>query len=317
MQTHGHPDQEALMAWKDGEVAGTEAAAIQAHVASCARCATTVEELDAVSARVRGWQVGPATFHAPAMPARPARWIGWTVAASVALALISLPAWWRTTSDRDATHGPLGLSANIFLPGAVKAAGLRSGAARVTLTVFVDWQCPACATSYSTYFNLMKEYEHSAPGQVALVLKDFPLDAKCNAAIRTAPHPAACEAAAAVRLARAQGRAEEMIQFLIDHVTPRLEPADVRAAATDLLGPFDFDAAYAKELPTIQQDVSEAVVRHVQFTPSFYINDVPLASNGHGLPTADELRAAIDAQLGNPSAGCADGMRRSRTGGCL
>ncbi len=306
------------MAWNDGEMAGADAAEIQAHVASCASCAVEVDQLDAVSARVRGWRVEPAAIQPPAMPARPTRWVRWAAAAAAAVALISLPAWWWTTSDRRAAGGAPGLSANVFLPGALQAAGLRSGAAKVTLTVFVDWQCPACATSYPTYFNLMREYEQSAPGQVALVLKDFPLDPKCNGAVPRGPHPVACEAAAAVRMARARGRAGEMIQFLIGQATPSLAANDIRAAAASILGPLDFDAAYAQELAGIQQDVSDAVLRHVQFTPSFYINDVPLASNGHALPTADELREAIDAQLGrHPNAGCPDGQRRSRTGGCL
>lgn len=296
MRNDEHPDQLTLMAWTDGEVPAPTANSIQAHVAACAVCAKTADEFGAVRARLAAWQIETPTFRLSDTPHRPSRYIRWAAAACLALAVISVPAWWWT-ADRHRANGVTGLSANILLPGAVRAAGLASATPRVTLTVFVDWQCPACATSYPTYFELMKEYEGSAPGEVSLVIKDFPLDPKCNALVRASFHPAACEAAAAVRMARARGRGDEMIGFLIAHVTPHLEPDAVRAATADILGPIDFDAAYASELKHIQEDVSEAAVRNVRYTPSFFMNDTPLATNGTDLPTAAELRAAIDGQL--------------------
>ena len=297
MQINQHPDEETLMAWKDGELAGGTAVSVEAHVASCATCGAVVGELGVLSERLAAWQVEPAAFPVRGFPARPWWGLRWVAAACVALAVISVPAW-RWAANRGSTVGVARLSANILLPGAAQAAGAMSdGAAQVTLTVFVDWQCPACAWAYPTYFQLMREYEDAAPGQIAFVIRDYPLDAKCNPALTTRYHPAACEAAAAVRMAHAQGRAEEMIQFLTAHVTPSLEPEAVRSAAFEILGPFDFDTAYARELDGIHWDISEAVARNVQYTPSFFVNDVPLASNGMGLPTADELRAAIDAEL--------------------
>jgi protein-disulfide isomerase len=296
MDTNQHPDQEALMAWQDGEITGAEAAAIRAHVDACTGCASIANEFGVVSARLGAWQVESAAFGAPRMGSGP-RLFRWAAAACLAVAAISLPAWWWTTG-RHSGNRTSGLSANILLPGAAQAAGLsQAGQAKVTLTVFVDWQCPACAVSYPTYFELMKEYEKSAPGQVALVIKDFPVNAKCNAAVKTNLHPGACEAAAAVRMARARGRGDAMIRFLIGHVRPPLQPEEIRSATTEIAGPLDFDAAYARELAGIQKDVSEAVVRHVQFTPSFFLNDIPLSSNGYGFPTTAELREAIDAQL--------------------
>jgi protein-disulfide isomerase len=317
MRKAEHPDEMTIMAWTDGEVPAATAASIQAHVASCAVCAKAAHDFGAVSARLGAWKVETATFKLADAPPGPSRYLRWAAAACLALGLISVPAW-RWTADRRGANGAPALSANILLPGAVRAAGLWSATPRVTLTVFVDWQCPACATSYPAYFELMKEYEESAPGQVALVIKDFPLDSKCNTLVHTRVHPAACEAAAAVRMARARGRGDEMIGFLIAHVTPHLEPDAIRAAAAHILGPFDFDAAYASERQRIQEDVSEAAVRNVKYTPSFFINDTPLASNGMGLPTAADLRTAIDAQLRSQQRtyGCPDGRRAMRLGGC-
>ena len=44
--------------------------------------------------------------------------------------------------------------------------------------------------------------------------KDFPLEAECNANIPQGPHPIACEAAAAVRMARKNGKAEALEDWL-------------------------------------------------------------------------------------------------------
>ena len=46
----------------------------------------------------------------------------------------------------------------------------------------------------------------SNPGAVKVVLKDYPLNSECNANMTTMLHPAACDAAVAVRLARAAQR---------------------------------------------------------------------------------------------------------------
>ena len=302
------------MAWTDGEVSGAEVASIRAHVDSCAGCAALVDEFASLGARLSEWRVEPASFALPNRPAHPLRRFKWVAAACLAIALVGLPVW-RWSSGRHVAGRPGDVGRNTALPGA--AAGLApSPAAKVTVTVFMDWLCPPCASSYPTYLQVVRDYETSAPDQVALVIRDFPLDSKCNAAVRRGVHPAACEAAAAVRIARARGRAEEMIRFFSAHVTS-LDARAVRSAATDILGSFDFDDAYARELPEIRNDVSDGVARHVQFTPSVFVNDVPLASNELGMPTVEDLRAAIDAQLRrNVNGGCPDGRRRTRAGGC-
>src|SRR5207302_3348753 len=87
--------------------------------------------------------------------------------------------------------------------------------AKVLVVKFNDYQCPPCRQSYLGYKGIFAKYEAEHPGAVRLVLKDFPLDSECNQSVRsTGPHPAACEAAVAVRLARAHNRVEAMEEWL-------------------------------------------------------------------------------------------------------
>ena len=74
--------------------------------------------------------------------------------------------------------------------------------AKVLIVKFNDYQCPACGQSYLEYKPILAKYAASNPGAVKVVMKDYPLNADCNASMRTTLHPAACDAAVAVRLAR-------------------------------------------------------------------------------------------------------------------
>ena len=78
----------------------------------------------------------------------------------------------------------------------------------VVVVKFNDYQCPACAQTHLVYEPVFAKYESSHPGSVRLVTRDFPLDPDCNDASPNGPHDAACDAAVAVRLARAVGDVE-------------------------------------------------------------------------------------------------------------
>ena len=57
------------------------------------------------------------------------------------------------------------------------------------------------------YKPIFAKYDAEQPGAVRVVLKDYPLDSECNANVANGgPHPSACEAAVAVRLAREHNR---------------------------------------------------------------------------------------------------------------
>src|SRR5262245_53526891 len=72
--------------------------------------------------------------------------------------------------------------------------------AKVLIVKFNDFQCPACGQAHVQYKPVFAKYAAEKPGQVKLVLKDYPLNRDCNDGLGQTMHPAACDAAVAVRL---------------------------------------------------------------------------------------------------------------------
>jgi len=55
-----HPlEQEELMAYLDGELSASQAAAASDHLESCAECRDLAADLQSVSRRLMAWQVEP------------------------------------------------------------------------------------------------------------------------------------------------------------------------------------------------------------------------------------------------------------------
>lgn len=152
--------------------------------------------------------------------------------------------------------------------------------AKVLIVKFNDYQCPPCRQTFLEYKSVLAKYEAAQPGAVRLVLKDFPLESECNEAITSDLHPAACEAAAAVRLAREHGRAEPLEQWLFDN-QGKLTPQLVRQGARDVGQVTDFDARYAMTLDAVKADIAYGRQLGVTATPTFFINGVRIAG---GLP---------------------------------
>jgi protein-disulfide isomerase len=140
---------------------------------------------------------------------------------------------------------------------------------------FNDFQCPACGQSYLQYKPIFAKYEAEHPGAVRLVLKDFPLNRDCNDGIPQTLHPAACDAAVAVRLAQARNRADAMEEWLYTH-QPSMTPPSVRQAAKDIGQIADFDAKYAATLALVKNDVALGRQLGVRSTPTFFINGVKI-----------------------------------------
>ena len=106
-----------------------------------------------------------------------------------------------------------------------------------------------------------------------VVLKDYPLNSQCNLDLTTPMHPAACEAAVAVRLAKAHNREEAMEEWLYTH-QPSLTPAAVRQAAREIGQVTDFDTKYASTLELVKGDIALGHQLQVRSTPTFFINGV-------------------------------------------
>jgi protein-disulfide isomerase len=107
-----------------------------------------------------------------------------------------------------------------------------SDGVKVLMVKFNDYQCPPCRQTYEAYGPLLEKWTKT--GQFKFVLKHFPLDSECNGAAPGGPHPAACEAAAAVVMARRKndGSAEKLEQWFFSHQgPPLLTPEQVKQAA--------------------------------------------------------------------------------------
>ena len=162
--------------------------------------------------------------------------------------------------------------------------------AKVLVVKFNDYLCPACGESFRAYKSVLAKYEASNPGAVRLVTRDFPLETECNTG---GPHPAACEAAVAVRLARPKGRAEALEEYLFAN-QQGMTADKVKQAARDVGQVTDFDARYQATLEQVKADSAYGRQLGVGSTPTFFINGVKL----DGMLPAVYFDQAIAYELG-------------------
>jgi uncharacterized membrane protein len=157
--------------------------------------------------------------------------------------------------------------------------GVPAEGAKVVVAKFNDYQCPACRQTYIAYKGLKQKWEAQSNGQVRWVTLDYPLESECNAG---GIHGAACEAAVAVRLARAKNRGEAMEEWLFDR-QPQLTRELVEEGARDVAQVTDFDQQYAKTLELVRADAQLGQKLQITGTPTFFINGIRI---GGGLRPA-------------------------------
>ena len=152
--------------------------------------------------------------------------------------------------------------------------GLPANGARVVVAKFNDFQCPACRQAYIAYKSIQQKYESQFPGQVAFVNVDYPLESECNTG---GIHSSACEAAVAVRLARARNRHREMEEWLFDNQAT-LTRDSVKEALAEIAQVTDFDARYNSTLQEVRADAQLGQKLQINGTPTFFINGIRIAS---------------------------------------
>jgi len=152
--------------------------------------------------------------------------------------------------------------------------------AKLVVVKFNDWMCPGCRAAYQEFKPLLAKYQ-AMPGVLKYVEKDWPWNTSCNqAATQTfGGHEAACNAAAAVRLAADRGKREPMIEWLFANQPRTLEeratmPNRVKTKTMEMLGVTDFAAAYAAKLPDIRKDVADGIALNIRSTPTYFINGI-------------------------------------------
>jgi uncharacterized membrane protein len=163
--------------------------------------------------------------------------------------------------------------------------------AKVLVVVFSDFQCPHCRAAHDAYKPLVAKYAGNS--KVRFVLKHFPLEGECNSFAPGGSHSAACEAAAAVVLARQSGKAEKMTDWLFEN-QEKLTPSGVRAAAHDVGGVSDFNGAYADALKEVRADANLGGAVGVGSTPTIVLDNKKLPA---GVVDPAALDALIDLEL--------------------
>jgi uncharacterized membrane protein len=152
--------------------------------------------------------------------------------------------------------------------------GVPANGARVVVVKFNDYQCPACRQAHIAYRGIQQKYASEYPGQVAFVNLDYPLEAECN---QGGIHGAACEAAVAVRLARAEGRGPDMEEWLFANQATLTRDA-VKEALAEIAQVTDFDERYEETLVDVRADAQLGQKLQISGTPTFFINGIRIGS---------------------------------------
>jgi protein-disulfide isomerase len=164
--------------------------------------------------------------------------------------------------------------------------------AKVLLVEFTDLQCPHCRQKYLELKPILEKHA-GRPKDVTLLLKHWPISSACNPKVTGNPHPSACDAAAAVVMARRAGTADALVDWFFTH-QDEMTPATVRRAASEIGKIADFDAQHARAIQEVKTDIALGSALGVNSTPSFFINARRLP--GGGLPP-HYFAALLDLQV--------------------
>src|SRR4029079_17437527 len=161
--------------------------------------------------------------------------------------------------------------------------------ASVVISKFNDYQCPPCGQTFREYKPILAKLQQKYPGKISFQTRDFPLDAECNSL--GGPHPSGCEAAVAVRLARAKGTAAEMEDYLFAN-QPAFTRDFIKQGAASVAGVTDYDARYEKTLELVKGDIAQGIQLNVRGTSTLFMD-------GMRIPTlrGEFFEAAVEWEL--------------------
>lgn len=153
--------------------------------------------------------------------------------------------------------------------------------APVTVVMFSDFQCPACAAVHRVLKQALAEYKD----RVRFVVRDFPL---------MSIHENAFAAAQAAQAANAQGKFFEYVELLYNNQNA-LDNASLKEYATKInldRKRFDADLDGEKFAAEVRKDMTDGENYSVNSTPTIFINGV----KARHFSTA-EFRKAIERAL--------------------
>ena len=167
-------------------------------------------------------------------------------------------------------------------PAVVSRDGEATGSAqaRLTLTEFSDFFCPACKTAEPYISQILDKHA----GKIKFIYRHFPLP----------QHPLAFKAAQAAQAAALQGKFWEYKKEIFAN-QENLQESSFEAIAEHLqleLERFRHDLNSEETLKKVQQDLSDAKTLNLNSTPSFFINGEKI-----NLTSFEDLVRKIESRL--------------------
>jgi protein-disulfide isomerase len=160
--------------------------------------------------------------------------------------------------------------------------------APVTIVEFADFECPFCARAFDQIETIVN---NRYKGKVKLIFKNFPLSM----------HPWARPAAIAAECIRRQNPADfwEFAQILYSSQA-QIDPNNLRSRVENYAKAAKLDTQALDQCmmgksaeEVISQDLSDGALAHVQSTPTFLINGIPVV----GLPEEKSFEFVIKSEL--------------------
>lgn len=153
--------------------------------------------------------------------------------------------------------------------------------APVTIVMFTDFQCPACAAAHPILQKIVAEYD----GKVRLVVRDFPL---------MQIHENAFKAAKAAAAANAQDKFFEYTELLYNNQNALDDDSLKRYAAQIGLNQKQFEADFTGEkfAEEIRRDIKDGEAYAISGTPTIFVGGVKVRNL-----SAQAFRKAIENAL--------------------
>ena len=153
--------------------------------------------------------------------------------------------------------------------------------APVTIVMFSDFQCSACAATHPLLKKAMAAY----PGKIRFVVRDYPLESI---------HENGFRSALAANAANAQGKFAEYTEKLYAN-QDKLDDASLKKYAADLglnVAQFELDFNSEKTAAEVRKDMADGNAYGINSTPTIYINGVKARDL-----SVDGFKAAIERAL--------------------
>jgi len=165
--------------------------------------------------------------------------------------------------------------------------------APVTMLEFADFECPYCAHAFGEVETLANT---TYKGKIRIIFKNYPLNG----------HPWARTAAIAAECARVQNPNSfwDFARYFYTN-QGQINPGNVQKKIDEEAGKLGLDDAALKACMAapaaaqrVQQDEADGVAVHVQSTPTFFVNGIPLV----GLPEGKVFDFVINSEMAAHSA---------------